>query len=175
MRSCFEFVFAGLAVLAPPAGGQPAAPRLTPDDLRVLAGTWNGTLEYLDYSDNRTRRTIGASLDWKATGDAIEYRFSYVEPDGKAVAGDLVKLTLHDDGAEVRLNDERWRVAGKTTDAKAGKHEFVLTRAGKDNDQPAELRRVLTATRETLTIRTEAKAAKAVAAVVRNEYVLKKQ
>ena len=98
-----------------------------------------------------------------------------VEPDGKAVAGDLVKLTLHDDGAEVRLNDERWRVAGKTTDAKAGKHEFVLTRAGKDNDQPAELRRVLTATRETLTIRTEAKAAKAVAAVVRNEYVLNKK
>jgi hypothetical protein len=150
------------------------APRLSLDDLDFLAGKWAGSLEYLDYADGTTRRKITASLDCTRSDGALGYKFSYVEPGGKLVDGDAVKLTLHDGGAELRFNDERWRVAGKTAE-KGGKRQIVLTRDGTDDKKPAEFRRVVTLDQETLTIRTEVKPEKAEKPFVRNEYVLKKR
>lgn len=171
---------AAFGLFGPPAGGQPPAapeakPRLTLDDLDFLAGKWAGSLEYLDYADGRTRQRLEASLDARRAGGAIEYKFSYVEPNGKAVAGDPVKLTLQQDGTQLRLNDETWRVAGKTADARTGQREVVLVRAGTDGKKPAELKRTLTFANATLSIRTEVKPETAEKAFVRNEYVLKKR
>jgi hypothetical protein len=151
------------------------ARRLTLDDLDFLTGTWAGTLEYLDYADNRTKQKLKVSFQCKRTDGAIEHQFSYVEPNGKKVDGDKIKLTLDEDGSRLRYNDERWRVTDKAIDARNGTYEVALTREGTDGDKPAEFRRVLAFVKGTLTIRTEVKPEKADKPFVRNEYVLKKQ
>lgn len=150
-------------------------PTLKADDLDFLTGKWTGTLAYLDYSDNRTKQKLETALECTRDGDAVVYRFTYVEPNGKKVEGDKVKLTVHANGAEVRLNDEAWRVAGRGIDAANQKYEVVLTRDGSAGNKPAAFRRVITLSKGTLTIRTEEKAEKAEAALVRNEYTLKKK
>lgn len=180
MRRSILLVAVGVGLLGQFVGARPsaqadAAPRLTVADLGFLAGKWAGSLEYLDYSDGKSRQKIKAALDCKRAGAAVEYRFSYVEPNGRKVEGDTTRLTLGENGTQLRINDETWCVAGKTQDAKAGKYEVVLTRNGTDDKKPAELRRVLAVEKGTLTIRTEVKPEKAEKAFVRNEYVMKKQ
>jgi hypothetical protein len=170
----------GSGLLLQLAGAQPPATtdatvRLNLDELNFLAGQWAGTLEYLDYKDGSTKYKIQASLDCKKSDGGLEYKFSYVEPNGKKVDGTAIKLTLHDGGAELRFSDERWRVVGKTVDATSGKREVIVARIGTDNEKPAQLRRIITLDKETLAIRTEVTPEKADKALVRNEYLLKKK
>ena len=148
--------------------------RLRPDDVEMFAGQWTGTLEYLDYSDNRTRQKLAVSLTSQKSGEGLEYRFSYVEPNGKKVEGDTTRLTLQENGRKLKINEEEWRVADIKRDA-GRKLEVVLTRQGMDNKKPAELRRSWIRARDTLTIRTEARTDKEEKSLVRNEYVLQKR
>ena len=152
------------------AAGVP--PHLTLDDLAFLAGRWVGTLEYLDYADNRTRQTLQASLDCTRGDGALEYRFTYVEPNGTPVEGDEVRVTLDEDGTRLRLNEETWRVMGKAIDPRQERYEVVLSRDGVDADRPAEFRRTLTLDEATLVIRTEVRPEGEERWFVRNEHIL---
>lgn len=161
--------------IAQPPEKADTSPRLTLDDLDFLTGKWAGSLEYLDFTDNQTRHKIAASLACKRAHDAFDYKFSFVEPGGKKVDGDSTKVTLVENGSQLRLNDETWRVASRLIDAKNQKYEVVLTREGPDDKKPAKLRRVISLDKDTLTIRTEVLLEKAEKSFVRNEYVLKKR
>lgn len=175
LRISVVIAFAVLsATAAAQQAGKPAAPRLAADDLAFLAGKWKGALEYLDFQDNKTKRKIGTSLDATSAKGALQYRFTYTEPNGKEVQGDVTKVTLKDGGAKVRFNDEEWQVAKAALDAKAGKYEVVLTRKGTDNKKAATLRRTLSREKDKLTIRTEVELEKA-KPFVRNEITLTKE
>lgn len=164
-------MLAGLA-LATPAQADPA-PRLSLDDLALLAGRWEGTLEYLDYKDNNTRVKLATTLRVEPpAGGALRYRFGYVEPNGKKVDGDPVTLTLAEAGTVVRLGDESWRVDRRSIDETAGSFEIAITRDGEDDDKPAKLRRVFKRQKDVLTIRTEVTPEGAEVPTVRNEYTL---
>lgn len=147
-----------------------APPRLTLGDLAFLAGRWTGTLEYLDYTDNRTRQTLQARLDCTPGDDAIAYRYSYVEPNGEAVRGDDVRLTLDDQGTRLRLNEEQWRVIGRAVSS--GRVEIVLSRDGTDAEKPALFRRTIRFDGVTLVILTEVNPQGGEGWFVRNAHVL---
>lgn len=165
----------GQAAACRPAGESGAPLRLTLGDLAFLTGQWAGTLQYLDYADNRTRQTLQASLDCTQADTVIVYRFSYVEPNGERVEGDEVRLRLDDNGTRLRLNEEEWRVAGRAIDQRRGKYEVVLSREGIDAERMAEFRRTLRFDGETLVIRTEVETSGGASRLVRNEHVLKRR
>ena len=84
-RHMLAFLFA-LTLQAAPAA-----------DLAFLAGRWQGTLTYLDYKDNKTHVTLQATLTCTRTDGGLRYRFEYVEPNGKTVAGDETVVTISPD------------------------------------------------------------------------------
>jgi hypothetical protein len=149
--------------------------RLAPGDLDFLVGKWVGTLEYLDYKDDRTKQTIKASLDCSAKDDGVAYRFSYVEPNGKALTGDSVKLTIAATGTSLLVNDEPWTVAATSIDKNERLWKVTFDRNGMENGKLAKLRRTLILNSDILTIRTEVQRDEGDKSLVRNEYVLKKQ
>ena len=166
MRASLASGLVGLGLLAS------GPPRLTLDDLGFLAGTWSGTLTYLDYADEHTRQTLRASLHCSRTDSAIEYRFSYVEPDGRAVEGDATTLTVDPDGSGLRLGGERWRVTDRRIDRDRARYHITAAREGTDADRPAEFRRTWSLEGDTLRIRTEVRLAGKGTSFVRNEHVL---
>lgn len=158
---------------------EPARPaletRLEAADLDFLVGEWLGTLEYLDYQDNATRRKLAVTLNARRVAGTIEYQFLYTEPNGKLVEGDATRLTLTGNGVGLRLNDEPWTVAGKEIDPARKLYDVTLARDGMDGGKPARLRRTLNLKSETLTIRTEVQAENQEKPLLRNEYTLKKR
>ncbi|MEQ8557785.1 MAG: hypothetical protein RIB03_05665 [Henriciella sp.] len=99
----------GLAFLAA-CGGSDAgdnsdasfAPKVSPDDFSVLVGDeWEGSLTYLDYSDEETETTIPAELLVGQNGRTFELYFSFPEDpraDGRA------EVAISENGRKV--NDE---------------------------------------------------------------------
>lgn len=132
----------------------------------LLVGQWDGTLQYLDYQDNTTRTTIRATLDVARAGEALRYQFSYVEPNGRAVAGDVTMVSLSAAGAAVRFNNEEWSVDSSNATT------LRLSRRGTDNNRPARLERTYTRAGQTLRIRTDVYYEGSNVAVTRNEYAL---
>jgi hypothetical protein len=140
-------------------------PRVTLGDFAFLAGRWAGTLDYLDYADDRTRQTLQAFLDCTVTDTAIAYRFSYIEPNGKRVTGDEVRLTVAAGGQGVRLGADEWRVGGAAD-------SVVLLREGEDAGRAAEFRRIFAGTGDRLVIRTEVRPRGRAEWFVRNRHQL---
>lgn len=153
---------------------KPASVQLSIDELSFLTGSWIGTLQYLDYSDDQTKRKLETSMECKKDSDAIEYKFSYIEPNGKKVDGDRTKLTLIENGTQLRLGTEQWRVVSKSIDSRSRTFSIVLSRVGTDNKKPAEFRRMITRNKDELSFRTEITYEKTEKPLVRNEYMLKK-
>ena len=117
--------FAGLAGVT--ACGGP--PTVAPDDLAVLVGDdWEGTLTYLDYSDNATEVTLPAELAVAQNGATFELYFSY--PDEPQANG-RAEVTISEDGRQ--LNTE---TLTRSTREDETLH-LVAEAACGDNGQPA--------------------------------------
>ena len=175
IQGVFGVWLLGQIAVSHPMAKPSAPPSLALGDLAFLTGRWAGTLQYLDYADNRTRQTLQASLDCTRSDTAIRYQFSYVEPNGERVAGDTVRVTLEDHGTRLRLNEEQWRVLGSAIDRRQRTYEVVLARHGIDAERPAEFRRTWRFDGETLVIRTEVEPVGSEEWIVRNEHVLKRR
>lgn len=148
---------------------------LKPADLDFLLGDWSGKLEYLNYSDNKTKQTLAVTMKCETADGGPRYRFQYTEPNGKKVEGDATRVAIDPKGDFLKLGDEQWVIEKSTLDANAGKFAITLSRDGKDGDKPAKLRRVIAREKDKLTIRTEVSGGTDEPILVRNEYTLEKK
>jgi hypothetical protein len=156
---------------APAAGVTPDGAAVTPEDFKLMVGEWEGHLEYLDYSDNKTRVRLAVTLACVEAEGGIAYAFTYTEPNGRKVAGDRNALSVS--AGRVRINGDDWAVSRREGGGRP--LTLVLTREGRDDDKPATLRRTLTLSAGELRISNEARAAGAADFVLRNEYELKRR
>ncbi len=156
MRRLISAVLLALAAARPasaqPASAQPADP-LAP--FRRLAGEWAGTLTYTDYTDDATRVELGVRIGVAERRDslgapALELRYAYTEPDGRAVEGGRDLLVPGTDPARVSFGDHGWAVLAR--DTTGGRLRLVVEREGDDNDRPATIRETLTATGDAWTL-----------------------
>jgi hypothetical protein len=145
---------------------QTVAATATPD-FGFLAGSWSGTLTYLDYKDDTTRQELKVTMTCTVGGDATRYRFLYVEPNGKRVEGDETVITVETDGTHVTIGKERWTVAGRPLSGRV-----VLERDGNDNGKAVRLSRSYVRNHNELRIVTTATPAGGGQSLVRNTYVL---
>lgn len=145
---------------------QTVAATATPD-FGFMAGSWSGTLTYLDYKDNTTRQELKVTMTCTVSDGVTRYRFLYVEPNGKRVEGDETAITVAPDGKQVTIGADRWTVAHRPLDKR-----IILERDGTDNDKPVRLARSFVRVGSELRIVTTATPASGGQSLVRNSYVL---
>ncbi|MBX7102679.1 MAG: hypothetical protein K1X57_01265 [Gemmataceae bacterium] len=146
--------------------GGKSTPMLRPDDLSRLVGNWSGTLEYLDYTDDKSRSRLNTTLTCKLLGTELQTAFSYVEPSGKVVGGTPTTWALTAEGTRIRIGTEEWTVQSRTDS------DWELTRDGTDNNKPAVIRRIVNVEGNSLRIRTDIHYSGSKGSLTRNEYIL---
>lgn len=115
-----------------------------------LLGSWEGTLEYLDYSDDKTlvRLPTGLRCDRSEAGQGLNLRFSYEEPDGRTVfSGE--RLFETDDGV---FFGGLWHIVEWVEDPATGTYRLELSQEGEDNGRQARIRTSVSLQGDDLTI-----------------------
>jgi len=171
--ACCLLAFAWSDAAQPPK--PPEEARVSLAELQFLIGEWEGALEFVDPAVDRAKRKVAATFVCKKIPEALEYRFTYVDAQGKKVEEDLAKAAPAEGGARVQFGPDLWRVTRKTVDAPAGRVEIAFARDGMENSKPAEFRRTVVSSGQTLVIKTESKPEKSDEWSVRTEYSLKKK
>jgi hypothetical protein len=106
-------------------------------DIKTLAGNWEGTLVYLDYSDDETPVTMLTSLHIADLGDSLLLNFLYQEPNGKKVSDQSIMRIVDNgdklvyDGEELFITEIRRRGVKLT---------IIAENESTDNGKPAEIR-----------------------------------
>ena len=139
------------------------------DDLAWLAGQWSGTLTYLDYKDNKTRVTLKTTMECRKTPEGLRYRFDYVEPNGKAVAGDETSVTLDSARQRITVGRDEWTVVGTP-----GAGRLTIELDGTDAGRAVRFSRTYTLSGDELRIETSARPTDGGTSLVRNTYVLRR-
>ena len=127
-----------------------AAPQESPAPPDYVIGSWEGTLEYLDYGDDESLVQLPTRLDVRPEEDAgaLIFEFSYEEPDGRVVTA---RERLRETERGVYFGAV-WQVEERRFDDTAGTYRLVLKREGDDNDRKATIRTVMEAEPGRLTI-----------------------
>jgi hypothetical protein len=142
-------------------------------DWKFLEGEWEGELTSLDYKDNRTRVTIGASVEFRLRTTGVWFRFTYVEPNGKTTLGDPGSIRISKDAKGIIEDNDEWRLVSKSVqDAKI---EIVVERMGVEDRKPAMQTRTYLFDGTTLTIQTKVDREKDERTLIRNTYKLRKR
>lgn len=143
---------------------------LSGNELKPLAAKWNGYLDYLEYSDNKTRTRLKTSFDCKEIEAAMKVSCAvqYKEPNGKLV-DDTTSFSIAPDGNSMIVDGETWTVMKATTGRKG--LEIVLEADTTDNNQPAHVRKTIRIDADILTYTKQVKQGPDVY-IKRNEYTL---
>jgi hypothetical protein len=147
---------------------------------KALAGDWEGSLEYRDYSNDK-RVTLPTTLASRPDdkGKAAVLKFRYDEGKGRFVEGestlrvDSKKNTLvwESDGGTIKTE---YALTGLDAFAEAGKRELVLDGHGTENGQMVEVRQTITRDGDELKILRETRKPGGSFAF-RNAYTLKRK
>ncbi len=147
--------------------------RLALSDFKFLEGEWEGELTYLDYKDNRTRVTIGASVEYRLRTTGVWFRFTYIEPNGKTVLGDPGSIRIARDEKGIIEDNDEWKLISKSiADEKV---EIVVERMGFEDRKPAMQTRTYLFDGTTLTVQTKVDREKDERTLIRNTYKLKRR
>ena len=111
------------------------------DDFAFLVGSWDGSLEYLNYGDDKTRVTLPTRAVYQLEGDKISYQFVYTEPNGRKVDGQ--GSIAVDSNSGVQFNGGAHQVVGRMVDAENELYEIKLTQRGMDNNREAQIDHVI--------------------------------
>ena len=153
----------------------PAADPVAP--FRRLVGDWAGTLTYTDYGDDSTRVELGVRIAVTERRDsldtpALEFRYAFTEPDGRAFEGARDLLVPGTDPARLWFGGAAWTVVAR--DTTGGRLRLVVEREGDDDNRPATIRETLTAGPEAWTLVNEVRYAGTAAFFERYTFVLRR-
>lgn len=118
---------------------------------QTVEGKWQGTLEYLDYSDGKSRVSLKTLIEFKPSKDGNSAEV----------------LTIYDDFGKILKEQEVEKIDAAAKKYFAGENEFtiesatdgkiVLLGSGQDGDKIEPIRKTITYTNEGLTILKETK------------------
>ena len=147
---------------------------------KALAGDWEGTLEYRDYSTDK-RVKLPTTLEARSSddGQAAVLKFRYDEGKGRFVAGESTlrvdspnnSLTWKSDGGKSKVE---YILTGLDAFAGEGKRELILDGLGTENGQSVEVRQTITRDGDDLKIVKESRKSGGVFAF-RNAYAFKRK
>ena len=113
---------------------------------QTVEGKWQGTLEYLDYSDDKSRVSLKTEIEFKTAADGHSAQVS----------------TIYDDFGKVIKDEATQRVDAAAGKYFQGKNEYkiesiadgkiVLLGSGQDGEKVEPIRETITYTSDTLTI-----------------------
>jgi hypothetical protein len=112
------------------------------NELKNLAGNWDGELEYLDYQNDKSKtllklRSLNTVKDGKVSQEIV-----YIEPNGKEVkSGD--SFALSPDGRQIVEEKMKWTITKNVFDKKAKTRTIIYETKWKDNNRDADLRETL--------------------------------
>lgn len=120
------------------------------EDFTFLAGSWDGTLEYLNYGDDESFVTLPTRAVFSLDGDKIAYRFVYTEPGGEEVDGrGSIEVKA---GSSVFFNGASHRLVNRSADIEKGTFEVKISRQGQDNDRDARIDHVIQRNEDAMSI-----------------------
>ncbi len=118
---------------------------------QTVAGKWQGTLEYLDYADGKSRVSLKTLIEFKPSADGNSAEV----------------LTVYDDFGKVIKEQEVEKIDVPAKKYFAGKNEFtiesatdgkiILLGSGQDGEKVEPIRKTITFTNDTLTMLKETK------------------
>jgi hypothetical protein len=145
-------------------------------NLDLLEGKWQGELEYLDFSDGKSKVKISSTFECKYSKEerSLAIAIQFREPSGKII-NDESSITLSENGQSASLDGEDWKVTSAGATPTQGELLIVLERKGADNDKPADLRKTIRVeANDRFTFRKEVKYQGAAEYFTRNEYRLRR-
>ena len=137
-----------------------------------LLGSWEGSLEYLDYGDDETLVTLPVGLACRRSddGSALILDFSFAEPDGRTV---ISSERLFETEEGVNLGG-LWQISERSQDPAAGIYRLEMVQDGEDNGREASVRTLVVAEGDQLTITKFVRYAGSTEELQRNQYRLKR-
>lgn len=125
----------------------PAEASVDGADLAMLAGSWEGELEYLDFGDNKKKSTIKASVrsTYSAPARRLSIAMTFTEPSGKLIE-DQDSFEIGAGGRQILFDQGEWFVTHKETEKTPETLTIGFERDGTDNNQNARLRNTITLT-----------------------------
>ncbi len=108
-------------------------------DFRVLIGSWQGSLTYLDYSSGKPY-TMPADIDIKRIGKTNQFSFANIYPNEKS-ANSIDTVTISSNGYYIN-----YELLKSRTKLLNGDIEIITEQTGKDgnDDKPAIFRHTYT-------------------------------
>ncbi|MEM7802055.1 MAG: hypothetical protein AAF633_22870 [Chloroflexota bacterium] len=129
-----------------------------PHDLDFAVEYWEGSLTYLNYSDDTTEISLPASLKvekMRADEASANYRitFIYEEPDGSR-RRNRFRIETNTTGQTMMVDGEAWQVESRLIEgpAEESENKIVLTRMGSDNNREARLTLTIESDYDTFTM-----------------------
>lgn len=114
---------------------------ITIEDFSFLNGEWEGTLEYLNYGDDKTFVTLPTRSAYYQEDDKIAYRLIFTEPGGEEIKreGSFRVNREH----EILFNGASHFLVEHTEDLENGIFLIRFNRKGKDNDRDAQIDHII--------------------------------
>lgn len=112
-------------------------PQASIEDFSFLLGSWNGSLEYLNFGDDKTLVTLPTRAVYSQEKDKISYAFIYTEPNGTEVNGQ--GTIAIESGDRVQYNGGSHTIVSKSVDAEQDVVEIKITQQGMDNNREAQI------------------------------------
>jgi|GEM_PF-4868107 len=113
------------------------ASQVSIEDFSFLLGSWNGSLEYLNFGDDKTLVTLPTRAVYSKDEDKISYQFVYTEPNGSEVNGE--GTIAIEPGDRVQYNGGSHTIVGRSVDAEQNVVEIKITQQGMDNNREAQI------------------------------------
>jgi len=125
----------------------------------ALAGEWNGSLDYKDYSNPDRRVTLPTKLRVQFSTDsaALLMHYTYDDGPGKIVESDDrfsvdAKLTRVTWGSVRDTNPQQFVARASMVAQPAGTEQFIFEGEGRDDNKPATIRETFTISAKSLRI-----------------------
>ena len=105
-------------------------------DLKLLEGTWAGSLTYTDYGDDKSKVNLPAKLEISEKKGKLKFKYFYTEPNGtEETRSGAMSRGKSADKFEFGSS---WKILSFSR--KDGGWNMELFTLGKDNNKPSEIR-----------------------------------
>ena len=140
---------------------------MTPEDLKVLLGEWNGNLTYTDYSSNKPY-TMPSNLDVKQGKNDRQLLLLITYPN-EPKANSKEKISISKNGDQLNKN-----IVKSNQILTNGQVQIITEYSGKDNNKKAQIRNVYILGKQQFVIRKEVQFENSKEWLKRNEYNFKR-
>ena len=136
---------------------------ISPNDLKVISGDWEGSLTYIDYTSNQPY-TMPANVSIESGKNEYQVKLAITYPN-EPKANSKDKISISKDGALINKNKVVTREVLTNQDV-----EITTEYEGKDNRKDALIRNIYIIGPNTFIIRKEVKFENSKEWMMRNEY-----